>query len=88
LKKRPLYMGHVFSYALRLNKMLPEWVVSSIQDVPAIHTDWPLKYHPGSFELCPQPWRDIFQHRVSKFIEPMTNVELRELESWNQAELE
>jgi len=84
LTKRPLYFGHVFSYAMSRNESLPDWVSSSLKDIPSIQTDWPMKVLTESFDLCPQPWRKIIQNRVLQFISPMTDIEKVELTSWTQ----
>ena len=83
LENRPLYFGHIFSYARKSGK-LPEWVTSRISDVQKIDTDWPLKYYSKALEFCPVGWEETIIQRIKNFFEIMTEEEEEELINWDQ----
>ena len=84
LLKRPLYFGHIFSYAMAKSNSLPSFISDNLTDIPSISTDWPMKFYKESFELCPEEWRPTIQDRVLNFIEPMNSKEVEELKNWSQ----
>jgi hypothetical protein len=85
LDRRPLYFGHIFSYA-RNSEKLPKWVISRISDVQKIETDWPLKYFSRALEFCPPGWEKNLSNRIRDNFETMSEEEEKELVQWNQEE--
>ena len=83
LEKRPLYFGHIFSYAKRKNT-LPEWVQQRIADIPEITSDWPIKVHPKVYDFVESPWSEIIQKRMQEHYPEMNESELDEMENWTQ----
>ena len=83
LEKRPLYFGHIFSFARRKNS-LPEWVLSRLENVPAINSDWLLKVHPYSFDFIEQPWNKILSERMKEHFPFMDDEEIKLMEGWTQ----
>ena len=83
LEKRPLYFGHIFSYA-RQKIELPDWILDRIENVPIIQTDWPVKLHPNIYQFVCTPWKEIIEKRMTDIHESMTDIELQEMELWTQ----
>ena len=83
LEKRPLYFGHIFSYAKRKNT-LPEWIQQRIADIPEITSDWPIKVHPKVYDFVESPWSEIIQKRMQEHYPEMNESELDEMENWTQ----
>jgi len=85
LAKRPLYFGHIFSYA-RKKEFLTEWIEEKISDVHKINTDWPNKYYPAAKSFVPEKWQDLICNRIDENFEMMNEEEVSELKNWNQSE--
>lgn len=83
LDKRPLYFGHVFSFA-RKNGSLPSWINDRIADVPNIKTDWPIKLHPNVYDFVESPWNEMIRERMQSHYPEMNEDELHEMENWTQ----
>ena len=84
LTNRPLYFGHVHSYAVSKLDNLPSFISERLEGLPRIKTDWPIKFYEKTFELCPQEWREIIRERVLSFINPMNSDEIEEFKNWSQ----
>ncbi len=84
LSARPLYYGHIFSYARDRVEDLPSFIASRIKDVPAIKSDWPVRVHDRTFEFCDPGWSSAIRERVLEHLEPMEPDHVAELESWDQ----
>ena len=83
LEARPLHMGHLFSFARdRVNK-LPPFIVSRLNDLPSIESDWPLRVHPRTFDFCDETWREAIRSRVLGHLTPMEPAHITEMESWD-----
>ena len=82
LENRPLFMGHIFAYALA-SIDLPEWLTCRLQDISPINSEWPNRVFGQSFEFCPEPWRQPLQSRVFEYVQPMTNSEVNELKKYH-----
>jgi len=82
LEARPLYMGHIFAYALNRIE-LPGWITSRLEDISPIESEWPNRIFTPSFDFCPEPWRKVLKTRVMEFIEPMTGKETKSLKQYH-----
>ena len=87
LEHRPLYFGHIFSYA-RDRPGLPRFVVSRLTDLPDIRTDWPMRVHGRTLELCDEDWRGAISEQMHRHLDPMDSADLAELEAWDQTRLD
>lgn len=85
LSTRPLYLGHIFSFARDRATGLPSFVTSRLHDVPAINSDWPLRVHTRTFELCDPIWEKAIRERVLEHLDPMEPEHVAELQSWDQS---
>ena len=90
LETRPLYFGHIFSFARDRAEGLPSFITSRLRgggggEVPAIESDWPLRVHPRVFEFCDPGWRDAVRDRVLEHLTPMEPEHMAELEGWDQS---
>ena len=84
LEKRPLPSGHIFSYARDHAVGLPRFVVSRVRDLAEVRTDWPMRVHQGTFDLCDENWRDVIAEGVLRHLETMEPDQVAEMESWDQ----
>ena len=88
LSTRPLYFGHIFSFARDRPPPpggLPSFVTSRLRDVPAIESDWPLRVHAGTFKFCDPDWESAIRERVLGHLDPMEPEHVAELQSWDQS---
>ena len=85
LSTRPLYFGHIFSFARDRAPGLPSFVTSRLRDVPAINSDWPLRVHAGTFEFCDPGWESAIREQVLEHLDPMEPEHMAELQSWDQS---
>ncbi len=85
LEARPLHMGHLLSFARDRLDNLPEFLRSRLEDLPPISTDWPLRVHTRTFDLCDETWRGTIRSRVLDHLAPMEPAHIAEMESWNPA---
>lgn len=85
LETRPLYFGHIFSFARDRAEGLPSFVTSRLLGVPAIKSDWPMRVHPRVFEFCDPGWRDAIRDGVLEHLTPMKPEHMAELEEWDQS---
>ena len=83
LETKPLYFGHIFSYA-RTKGTLPNWVLSRMENVPTINTDWPLKVWADSFDFIEEPWSTLLKERMGEHFLFMDDSDVNEMESWTQ----
>jgi hypothetical protein len=83
LERDPLYFGHIFSYA-RTKGTLPNWVLSRMENVPTIDTDWLLKVRPDSFDFIEEPWDILLKERMSEHFPFMDDSDVNEMETWTQ----
>ena len=84
LSTRPLKYGHIFSFARDRATGLPSFVTSRLHDVPAINSDWPLRFHADTFEFCDPNWESAIRERVLEHLDPMEPEHVAELQSWDQ----
>ena len=84
LTNRPLYFGHVHSYAISKLDNLPLFISERLVDIPRIETDWPMKFYDKAFVLCPEEWRDTIKERVLSFVDPMNSEEIEDFKTWSQ----
>ena len=85
LEDRPLHFGHAYSYVRDRSLDLPRFVASRLRDLPDVKSDWPMKVHAGTFELCAKEWRDTICERVLRHLDPMEPRHVEELEAWDQS---
>ena len=83
LERRPLYMGHIFSYLMKKRK-LPEWSLNHLDGLMGIETDWPLKYYEPALDFCPEAWKETLEERIRNFFPMMSEEESAEFTSWDQ----
>ena len=83
LEARPLFMGHIFAYALSHSIVLPDWIESRLSDIVPIKGEWPMKIFEKTFEFCPQPWSEMLRLRVLEYIEPMSEMEVNSLKQYH-----
>ena len=83
LSKRPLYMGHIFSY-LNREGIMPDWTKKHLKGLRAVKSDWPLKYYEPALDFCPEDWRHILEKRIRETFEMMSAEEMQEFKLWNQ----
>ena len=88
LERRPLYYGHIFSYARDRSKSLPRFMLSRLEDIPGIKSDWPMRVHTGAFGLCDDDWRSTISERVLQHLDPMEPEHVAEMESWDQTRVQ
>ena len=82
LETRPLYFGHIFSYA-KEKVDLPSWIDQRISDIQTIKTDWPMAYDYRVMDFLIQPkWKAYVNGRLRKFLRPMTSAETNEMTTW------
>tara|TARA_B100000925_G_C22006468_1_gene473928 strand:+ start:371 stop:1591 length:1221 start_codon:yes stop_codon:yes gene_type:complete len=85
LEKRPMFMGHIYSYAYSTHsESLPTWMTSRIQDLQKINTDWPMKQLDQSFEFVDEKWRNDLLKKINDFYPSMTIEEFNEMKSWGE----
>ena len=85
LEKRPLYFGHIYSYARKVGK-LPDWADAKIRGVQEIKSDWPLHYFEPAMDFCPEEWVETICERIRSNFDMMSKSEEKELVRWNQEE--
>ena len=85
LERRPLYFGHIFSYARKVGK-LPDWAETRIKGVQEIKSDWPLHYFEPAMDFCPEEWTETICERIRSNFDMMSKSEEKELVRWNQEE--
>ena len=85
LSVRPLYFGHIFSFARDRAEGLPSFITSRLRDVQAIKSDWPLRVHARTFEFCDPGWDGVIRERVLEHLDPMEPEHVADLQSWNQS---
>lgn len=83
LEREPLLMGHIFAYARDRVPDLPPFLASRLQPLPAIDSDWPMRVHVRTFDLCDPGWRAEIRDRVLDHVDPMERRHLREVKKWD-----
>lgn len=84
LEQRPLYFGHIFSYARDRIDGLPGFLASRLTDVAGISTDWPMRVYSDVIDLCAEQWRSVVSARLLQHLTPMDPDEVEEMQSWSQ----
>lgn len=51
--------------------------------LPVIDSDWPMRVHVRTFDLCDPAWREEIRDRVLAHVEPMERRHLREVKNWD-----
>ena len=83
LARRPLYMGHIFSFLKKKGKM-PKWSSEHLRGLRKVESDWPLNYYEPALDFCPEDWRDLLEGRIQKSFKMMSKEESEEFVSWIQ----
>ena len=83
LSRRPLYMGHIFSFLKKEGKM-PKWSNQYLKGLREVKSDWPLKYYEPALDFCPEKWKDMLEERIRGSFEMMSEKEAEEFKSWSQ----
>lgn len=83
LEQQPLPTGHLFAYAQNRVPDLPPFLASRLRALPVIDSDWPMRLHVRTFDLCDPAWREEMRDRVVAHVEPMERRHLREVKNWD-----
>ena len=83
LERQPLHCGHLFAYAQTRVPDLPPFLASRLRALPVIDSDWPMRVHVRTFDLCDSGWREEIRDRVVAHVEPMERRHLREVRNWD-----